>query len=98
MSTNLLKGMAWRRAVKKFANASEAQKAAINVQPILEAIQHAPSSFGITPYQVHCISSSSSKELQNKVAQNTFDNEEKVNAASHVCSTSPKLISSEYAY
>lgn len=43
---SFLKNIEWRRAVKHFTPGS------IDYQPILNAIQNAPSSFGIQPYKV----------------------------------------------
>ena len=77
MSKSLLNGLIWRRAVKHFGKAT-ASTPKLDVNPVLEAIHLAPSSFGITPYQVHCVTAAQSPKLLKDVAKHCFDNEDKV--------------------
>ena len=56
VSSKLLAGLRWRRAVKSFTPSK------FDVSPILEAISLAPSSFGATPYKVYVVSDSVKKK------------------------------------
>jgi nitroreductase / dihydropteridine reductase len=56
----------------------------LDIAPVLEAIQLSPSSFGITPFQVHCVSKEATPGLLEKISKECFDNAEKINDCEHL--------------
>lgn len=52
MKNPIVSGLLWRAALKSF---HPVPPATVDVQPILDAIQLAPSAFGVQPYDVHVI-------------------------------------------
>ncbi len=48
----IVQGMLWRAALKSF---NRVPPASIDIQPILDAIQLAPSAFGVQPYDIHVV-------------------------------------------
>jgi len=76
-STCIIESMKWRRAVKGFGSDK------VNIETILQAIQHAPSSFGLQPYKIINVSSSSLLEALSPDSI-TYDNGEKIKQASNL--------------
>lgn len=62
--STFLANLDWRRAVKKFA------PGAVDYEPILKAIQSAPSSFGVQPYKVIILTN---KLLKQDIKPHCFD-------------------------
>lgn len=62
--STFLTNLDWRRAVKKFA------PGAVDYEPILKAIQSAPSSFGVQPYKVIILTN---KLLKQDIKPHCFD-------------------------
>jgi nitroreductase len=69
--------MVWRRAVKHFGK-SQVGGAKLDIEPVLEAINLAPSSFGITPFKVHSVGKKESPRLLKAVSRACYDNMDKV--------------------
>lgn len=55
---SFLKNIEWRRAVKSFAHGETAP----DIEPILQAAIHAPSSFGLQPWKIIIVSNNATKE------------------------------------
>jgi len=53
-TNSLSKSLRWRQALKHFVPVSPDK---VNIQPVLEAIQLSPSSYGIQPYNLHVVTS-----------------------------------------
>jgi nitroreductase / dihydropteridine reductase len=68
MSKKLLSGLTWRRALKEFS--PKPLRETWSIDPVLQAIRLAPSSFGITPYKVHCVSD---PKILKRLEQATFE-------------------------
>ena len=64
MSVSLLRNLQWRRAVKGFKGGK------VDLKPILEAVQLAPSSMGVQPYFVHVVSCA---DARSKLKKATFE-------------------------
>lgn len=67
MTTNFLTKLQWRRALKTFSAGS------VNIDPILQAVTLAPSSYGLQPYHVHVVSDVETKQ---KLRAVSFDQQQ----------------------
>lgn len=68
MKNPLVQGLMWRAALKSFSPVPN--PLSVNIQPVLDAIQLAPSAYGVQPYYVHVITDAPTKEELRKVSYN----------------------------
>jgi nitroreductase/dihydropteridine reductase len=64
MNQSFTSSLEWRRAVKHFGTGE------VDVTPIVQAMIHAPSSFGLQPYKILAVSN---KELKEKLAPVSYN-------------------------
>ncbi len=64
MNQSFTSNLEWRRAVKHFGTGE------VDVTPVLQAMLHAPSSFGIQPYKIVSVSNKDLKEKLKPVSYN----------------------------
>lgn len=67
MKNPIVQSLLWRAALKTF---NPVPPTSVDIQPILDAIQLAPSAYGVQPYDIHVVTDDALKERLRAVSYN----------------------------